>query len=211
MRHLKATYSPLKSSYLQRVTEYSVGGNRTSGIYEGTARAVGVRQVCRGMFHITLDCIRVSYSPRSKFALIHGSPQMTIAQNFRPALAVFLVALLIGVGIAALGPLVWSGSLALHENGLEGHSPLLTGGFSILGVISKVIYDWLKPNASTTEPKPPFSFRSLARNMGLATLVAPLFLLTLHKTLADISDTIVVILICYQNGFMWQTLGGKST
>ena len=134
---------------------------------------------------------------------------MSTLKNYRTLLLVFLGSMIVGVGITTFGPLLWSGSLALHDNGLEGHSPVLIGVSAILGVISKVLYDWLKPPTTTNEARPPVSFRSLARGMGIATLLAPIFLVSLHKALADVSDTSLVFLLCYQNGFFFQTFSGK--
>jgi hypothetical protein len=80
----------------------------------------------------------------------------------------------------------------------------IAAGFTTLGIVSKMLFDILWPDASAKGA-------SLNWKHGLAAmLVAPIVVFGVFETLIKIESTIIAVLFCYQNGFFFQTILEKK-
>jgi hypothetical protein len=78
-----------------------------------------------------------------------------------------------------------------------------------LGIMSKLAYDFLSSpsffsDVTTTSRK--IAILSLARSVLLSAILSPIVIYAVYKTLSEIDDGILASLICYQNGFFFQTI-----
>jgi hypothetical protein len=78
-----------------------------------------------------------------------------------------------------------------------------------LGILSKTVFDVLTSERFEQEISR-FSLSSalphLVRSFGLAAIVTPLVLFSIYRLLAEINDVILSGLVCYQNGFFFQSV-----
>lgn len=79
----------------------------------------------------------------------------------------------------------------------------------ILGIVSKLIFDKLNQKFRTS--------RSFRRNLvdalksaAVAIIVSPIVIVGVYGLLEKVDDTILLLLIGYQNGFFFQTVLGKK-
>ena len=83
---------------------------------------------------------------------------------------------------------------------------LILAGFSLLGILSKSIFDALrqknKKETFTQQLIRSLSPGSLLRSI----LISPIVILSLYNSLQQISDSILIGLIAYQNGFFFETV-----
>ncbi len=79
----------------------------------------------------------------------------------------------------------------------------------ILGIVSKLIFDRLNQNSRSKR-----SFKrnvlSAIKSTMIAIIVSPIVIVGVYSLLEKVEDTLLLLLIGYQNGFFFQTVLGKQ-
>ena len=106
---------------------------------------------------------------------------------------------------------IFASDFAPAEAPLEArHGSIVLMGFATaLGILSKTVFDVLTSERFEQEISG-FSLSSalphLIRSFGLAAIVTPLVLFSIYRLLAEINDVFLSALVCYQNGFFFQSV-----
>jgi hypothetical protein len=106
----------------------------------------------------------------------------------------------------------WTDTLGAHGGGQS------TLRFSMavataLGIGSKILYDFIVAQSPGGD-FPKLSIRktlwTFSKSFLLAAIASPLVIVPLYNTLVEIDDKVLASLLCYQNGFFFQTIIAKK-
>jgi hypothetical protein len=78
-----------------------------------------------------------------------------------------------------------------------------------LGIMSKLTYDFISSPSfydDVAKTNRRQATVSLVRSVLLSAILSPIVIYAVYKTLAEIDDSMLAFLICYQNGFFFQTI-----
>ncbi|MBZ9694962.1 hypothetical protein [Mesorhizobium sp. CO1-1-9] len=135
---------------------------------------------------------------------------MTIRSDYLYVGLAAATAFLISSIVYSFGHFLTLSSFNLHEGGANDHSIFLISLLTIAGILSKRLYDYLQPTPEDAKPKEPLTWKSAIKSVINAAVISPLLIVTLTKTIDSINDDTLIWLLCYQNGFFWQSItGGK--
>lgn len=84
--------------------------------------------------------------------------------------------------------------------------PSLLSAFSVLGIISKSLFDSLQSSTASANLGKSIQFALSLRNIIRAVIICPLVILGFYNTLDSISDSLIIYLLAYQNGFFFEAI-----
>ncbi|MFO1109285.1 MAG: hypothetical protein U1E61_08890 [Bradyrhizobium sp.] len=116
----------------------------------------------------------------------------------------FLIALLLFWGGERLFPLALGANSGANTVNIRTYM----GAATAFGIMSKLIYDFLSSSSfyevlTTSRGQ---AILSITRSVLLSAILSPIVLYAVYKTLAEIDDSMLAALMCYQNGFFFQTI-----